>query len=309
MTRKVNGIYSGFVQSLTDCGAVAFFVAMVVLPCIRGYWPIEQAKMYVAAAENAIDKAKKPEDEKFQEARKLLGMARQKDPLIVQNLDYLRTLDRVDPIPMEQLLPALKYLSPSTQRALGIRMADDFLSRREFEKSYQILSQVYSFQADKTPEERNRLAYGAALARKDLRLARQEIDAALSGLDDEIPEYFDTKAWVLHELFENEEALIWIDRSIKKVTTDLLSNFNPNYKITEEQLEQFVAIPNSEDSSKSSLTISQVTNDGLSRVFKVLAIYHYHRAEILNALKEQEKADWAFDWLENRGFRKFTELF
>jgi len=309
MIKKANGTDSGFVQSLTDWGAVAFFIAMVVFPCLRGYWPIEQAKMYVAAAENAIDKAKQPEDEKFQEARKLLEMARQKDPLIVQNLNYLRTLDRVDPIPMEQLLPALKYLSPSTQRTLGIRLADDALSRREFEKSYQILSQVYSFQADKTPEERNRLAYGAALARKDLRLARQEIDIALSGLDNEIPEYFDTKAWVLHELFENQEALTWIDRSIKRVTTDLLANFNPKYKITKEQLEQFVAIPNSEDLTKSSLNISQVTNEALSKIFRVLAIYHYHRAEILNSLKEQEKADWAFDWLENRGFRKFTELF
>jgi len=288
---------------------IVFYISLVVYPCLKAYWPIEQAKLYVAAAENALDKAKQPEDERFQEARKLLEKAREADPSIANTFDYLRVLDQVDPLPLEQLLPALKFLSPSARRSVGYPLADDAMKRKEFEKSYQILSLVSSFEADKKPDERNRLAYGAALAKKDLRLALKEIDLALSDLDKEAPGLLDTKAWVLHELHKDDEALEWIDRAILLFQTGLLKQFNPRFEITKEQLEEFIRSPNSEDDTKSSLTISGVKIEQVANILRELAVYQYHRAEILNSLKQTEKADWAFDWLENRGFNKFSELF
>lgn len=304
-TKNYFGLSEWFVVRLW----IVFYVALVVYPCLRAYWPVEQARLYVAAAENALDKAKQPEDERFQEARKFLAKARESDPGIVNTFDYLRVLDQVDPLPLAQLLPALKFLSPSARRSVGYPLADDAMKRKEFEKSYQILSMVSSFEADKTPDERNRLAYGAALAKKDLRLALKEVDLALSDLDREVPGVLDTKAWVLHELHKDEEALVWIDRAISLFQTDLLKVYGPQFDITKEQLEEFIRSPNSEEDSKSSLTISEVKNEQLAKIFQELAVYQYHRAEILNSLKQTKQADWAFDWLENRGFNKFSELF
>jgi len=288
---------------------VGFYVSLVVYPCLRGYWPLERAKLYVAAAESALDKAQKPDDEQFQKAKNFLELARVSDPKIEENIDYLRVLDRVAPIPLEKLLPALKHLSRATQRSVGMRLAEDAMERKEFEKSYQVLSQIYSYEEEKTPEERNRLAYGAALAKKDLRLALREIDVALSESEIEVPGLLDTKAWILHELHDHEDGLIWIDRAIKKLRNDLLAAFNPEYEITKTQLEEFLAAPSDDDKTKDSLKVLQVKNENLARYFRELAVYEYHRAEILTSLKETEKADLSFEWLENRGFNKFSELF
>jgi tetratricopeptide (TPR) repeat protein len=309
MATKFTKNYFGISEWLVVRLWGVFYVSLVVYPCLKAYWPIERAKLYVAAAENALDKAKQPEDERFQEARELLAKARESDPAIANTFDYLRVLDQVDPLPIDQLLPALKFLSPNARRAVGYPLAEDAMKRKEFEKSYQILSMVSSFEADKTPAERNQLAYGAALAKKDLRLALKEIDLALSNLDQEVPGLIDTKAWVLHELHRDDEALEWIDRAITTFQTGLLKAFNPQFEITKEQLEEFIRPPNSEADTKSSLTISDVKSERLKEVLRELAVYHYHRAEILNSLKQTEKADWAFDWLENRGFNKFSELF
>ena len=309
MAPQVTKNYFGISEWLVVRMWIVFYISLVVYPCLKAYWPIEQAKLYVAAAENALDKAKQPEDERFQEARKLLEKAREADPSIANTFDYLRVLDQVDPLPLEQLLPALKFLSPSARLSVGYPLADDAMKRKEFEKSYQILSLVSSFEADKKPDERNRLAYGAALAKKDLRLALKEIDLALSDLDQEVPGLLDTKAWVLHELHKDDEALEWIDRAIVRFQADLLKMFNPRFEITKEQLEEFIRSPNSEDDTKSSLTISGVKIEQVANILRELAVYQYHRAEILNSLKQTEKADWAFDWLENRGFNKFSELF
>jgi tetratricopeptide (TPR) repeat protein len=309
MVSKFTKNYFGLSESLVVRLWVVFYIALVAYPCLMAYWPVEQAKMYVAAAENALDKAKQPEDERFQEARKLLAKARESDPTIVNTFDYLRVLDQVDPLPLAQLLPALKYLSPNSRRSVGYPLAEDAMKRKEFEKSYQILSMISSFEADKTPEERNRLAYGAALAKKDLRLALKEVDLALSDLDREVPGILDTKAWVLHELHKDEEALVWIDRAISLFQSDLLEIYSPRFEITKEQLEEFLRSPDSSEDSKCSFTISDVKNEQLVKIFQELAVYQYHRAEILSSLKQSEKADWAFDWLENRGFNKFSELF
>ncbi len=309
MPPKFTKNYFGLSEWLVVRLWIVFYVSLVFFPCVRAYWPVEQAKLYLAAAENALDKAKQPEDERFQEARKLLAKARASDPAIVNTFDYLRVLDQVDPLPLAQMLPALKYLSPSARRSVGYPLADEAMKRKEFEKSYQILSMVSSFDSDKEPDERNRLAYGAALAKKDLRLALKEIDLALSDLDREVPGILDTKAWVLHELHKDEEALVWINRAISLFQNDLLKVHSPQFGITKNQLEEFIRTPGSKEDGKSTLTISEVKNEKLAKIFQELAVYHYHRAEILSSLKQTEKADWAFDWLENRGFNKFSELF
>jgi tetratricopeptide (TPR) repeat protein len=333
---------------ITRC-VVLFFVSLIVFPVAKAYWPFEKAKYLVAAAENVLDKTEEQPDEnvaaeKKEKAKKFLIEAKKIDPDINLNIDFVRVLNRIEPIPAIDVLPTLKNLPPKKRRILGKQLAESASSRRDFNGAHLILTQAFSDLESKTPVERNLLAYQAALAKKDLHIALKEIDLAISDTSEPEPSLMDTKAWVLHELHRDEEAIKLMDEALKILTDQLNSiKLTPRLKIEQKSFDAFVALPGPKtpvdnknvDSTESSdnkssenssdnkndeqpvrapdsanvLKISDIPNKELQEIFKTFAVFVYHRAEILTSLKRNQEADQLFDWLEARGFSDFGQLF
>ncbi len=95
-------------------------------------------------------------------------------------------------------------------------------NRKKFEASAKLLQQYLPDREQRDPLANNQIAYMRALAGVDLEEALADVDKALESQQNE--SFLDTKAWVLHRLGRDEEALEVIDEAMKEIESTWLSN-------------------------------------------------------------------------------------
>lgn len=237
----------------------------------------------VAEAESAIDKSKEPGDEFIKKGKALLDKAAQIYPDVKRDPAYLNNILRVTSFDLDTALQIIDMLSSNAKTITAARLSLEFLKKREFESAYQLVVAGFPGIADRTPEERNCIAYFASLANRDLEIALAEVDKALK--EEVNSEMLDTKAWVLHRLNKNEEALPIINEAISLQETELKKLPADVLKTVERFLDGKL------DDKKSLRTPVQ-------ELLKNLAVLRYHRAEILLAAGKDEDAEKQFEWLD-----------
>ncbi len=192
---------------------IAFFTVLIFLPAIAAYIPIEKAKWYVAAAKNAFEKAKQPDDEFIQQAKSLLAKARETDPEIVTNRDYVfYKIAVTSKLGLEDAIDEAKDLPPDQQYFVVSQFVEILMSKDRYKEAIELIVKFYPDAPSRGPNLNNTFAYAAALANDSLDEAETAIDYALS--KEQTAAYLDTKAWVLFGQQRYDEALFLMQQAI-----------------------------------------------------------------------------------------------
>lgn len=110
---------------------------------------------------------------------------------------------------------------PKDQRAIvATEVAQRFHLQKLNEQAVNLMEAFYAPLSERIAGENNDIAYFRSLAKKNLDVALKEIDAALIADGTSRKEYLDTKAWVLHGLHRDEEALRFANEAIAKLATE-----------------------------------------------------------------------------------------
>lgn len=287
---------------------LCILIAIVAVPVLISYWPIERAHWLVAEAANTLDLSNnEPEDERLRKADVLLVRAKSFYPEIENSLDFVYTRFRMHPDDVDRVLKLVASLGPAGKVNAAIVLSELRLNKRDFDSAYQILVAGLPESSYRKAEERNQFAYYAALANRDLEAALVDVQKALEEKQD--ASIWDTKAWVLFRLTRFDEALEAIDRSVKALDKELTqSAFKPaiNAKIQDllHGRPPFVK----HDLADESNPLEQIERP-IAMLLKSIAVIHYHRGEILETLGKVEMADVEYGWLLSRGFNDFDELY
>ncbi len=313
---------------------VLFVLSLVIVPVIVAYSPIERARWLVAAADNALENPKEQRKVSMQKAKVLLEQAKKSYPEIENSLEFARTslfvahneelslaIDSLDfspesvPLTTEQLDRAMSVVtlsSPLMKAHVANVLGDVLLKMKDYDSAYQILVAGYPTQEKRDAEQRNNLAYYAALANRDLETALEDIEKAMSGKKlgtSEFPMYLDTKAWILFRAQRFEEALTAIDSSIEEYAKDFKETpYKPSVKAIFQDLfnqnPPFTKRPIGDKFDPFEQFSPQIR-----QILKLIVVTHYHRAEILEGLGRIEEADAEYTWLVDRGFHDFDQLY
>jgi len=206
------------------------------------------------------------------------------------------------------------------QPDIAIFVGERFHLRRENEFAVRMMERFFPAIPKRDANENNSLAYFRALTKKGLGTALEEVDAALVADGTSRTEFLDTKAWVLHGLGRDKEALPFIEESLKKIHS---------------QLKQFEGISKSDRSRFEELFIAEVEDavennspenppgsrlDELKKEFpyfrpidlelqaKRIAAVRFHRACILDELGRTEESELDYRWLDRFGFTEPDKL-
>lgn len=283
-------------------------LACVLGPILLATWPTERAKWLLAAAANAVEFSKEPNDESIQKARALLAKAKEIDPLIVRNHDYLWIEINSSPSKRDWVVGALSELPVDSRAAAAQYLSAKFLEKGEFELSYEMLKAAMADVKKLSSVQKNEVAYFASLAGVDLDKALLLVEEALA--EEPNSGYLDTKAWVLFKAGELDEALKVIEEAERLLASesDSWAPFSTEevlLKALEEGKPPFVSRDDGKKQPKSSVTVN---NRAVARIHATI-VYRYHKAEILKALGETDEAEKAFEWLRQRGFDDFEKLY
>lgn len=206
----------------------------------------------------------------------------------------------------------------------------------------EVLETFYAPILERSPGENNELAYFRSLAKTKLETALKEIDAALIADGTSRKEFLDTKAWVLHALNRDQEAILFADEAIKR----LRSEFEKYGVIPAEDRMEFTSwfFPDSEAKP----TISEVQNSdsqnsdslnsdpnakiayppardnrldsfrerfpyinpiAIEALARQVAALRFHRACILDELGRNEESNVEYAWLDEFGYTNTNEIF
>ncbi len=153
----------------------------------------------------------------------------------------------------------------------------------------------------------NQLAYFRALASYELDEALVGIEQALASLPTNAKEsraaFLDTRAWVLHKLDRNGEALVDINKSIK-LTESWLTNLTDSVGASSGSTMTDDQDDSPDDAGKADDETSEARAAADSRV----ALY-YHRMKINEALGNEDEAAQDRQWLKQRGHPTDQEIF
>ena len=216
---------------------------------------------------------------------------------------------------------ALISRTPANQRPdIANFVGERFHLRRENEFAVRVMERFFPVIPKRDPNENNSLAYFRALSKKGLETALEEIDAALVADGSARTEFLDTKAWVLHGLGRDKEALPFIEESLKKIYLQLKKIEGiPSAELA--KLERlFVDEVEDEPDTDSSAKIPRNRMDELKKAFPSLmpaalelqaeriAAVRFHRACILDELGRTEESERDYRWLDQFGFTEPEKL-
>ncbi len=119
----------------------------------------------------------------------------------------------------ESMALILKVPKPR-QAKTATDVAQRFHLKKLNDQAVELMETFYAPLAERKAGENNDLAYFRSLAKKKLDTALKEIDAALIADGTSRKEFLDTKAWVLHGLKRDEEALRFADEAIVKLAAE-----------------------------------------------------------------------------------------
>jgi tetratricopeptide (TPR) repeat protein len=288
---------------------VAGLAASVVVPVAVAIWPIEKAKWLLAAAENTVELAERDDLESQTRAKELLHRAEELDPGIAERFEFHKVKFLLDPGESSGIFESLKKLDPNIQILAADYLAQRLAARGEFAQAFTVLKAGLSSLKSLEPEQKNELAYYAALANLDIDQALKWIEEAIE--EDRNSGYLDTKAWVLYRAGSFAEALTNIDEAEALLEKEAVkwSPFSTESKLLEALMEGKPPFtPRKANEETAPATLGQNARDLVRRIHGTI-IYRYHQAEILKALGRNKEAEDAFEWLRQRGFDDFTKLF
>jgi len=208
----------------------------------------------------------------------------------------------------------------SEQPLIAIEVGERFHLLRENDFAVKIMERFLPAILKRNANENNSLAYFRALSKKGFETALTEVDAALVADATSRAEFLDTKAWVLHGLGRDKEALPFVEESLKKIHL---------------QLKQIQGIPKKDRAKFEGLYVSDVEaaseSDSLDRpprspldelkkeftylrpialelLAKRIAAVRFHRACILDELGRTEESELDYRWLDQFGFTEPDKL-
>ena len=138
----------------------------------------------------------------------------------------------------------------------------------------------------------NQIAYTRALGLVDLDKGLSEINEALE-IDPESSALRDTRAWILFQMGRTTEALEDADFAVRRAEKEYEEYTNSLFYV----LENWVTAkpqPSSED--------GLLSEEEAGIAYWSLAVLHYHRAKILEALGRESDAKEEWTWLEKNHF-------
>lgn len=331
---------------------IAACVCLVLIPSIVAYLPVERSKWLIASALTLLEKNDGNQDSeevqtgRREEAQKLLKQAEEINPTISANLDYLKVYLKLYKGDLAHVGDVIYNLKDRRQQNANLLQLTEQLFRiKDYEGILKIIDKVFPNIEDREPELNNSWAYAASLAEVRLEDAEKAIDEALKHSSNYA--WLDTKAWVLHKLGRNEEALIEMQKAIQDyfsateryyqnqllaltAQSEKLKEFrmaflesDPLEKIKpEELLTQLRAVAdNSNESVKDVREKLQKPNPpavptsldkelatAAEAVKKDCTVFRYHRAEIIRGLGLVEIADWEWNAVTKAGFNDPADL-
>lgn len=309
---------------------LAAAIGLPVGPVIADYFgPATTARWMLAKAANEFDQGN------VVEAQKLLEDAYKKSPDIAADRNFLKQLDRVEANNessavsgiyvdlWEQRIGQIENLAIPSEAAIAISSL--LSNRKKFDEAARILNVNLPPLEERTAVQNNQMAYMRALAGKDLEQALVEIDMAIKTAENE--SFLDTKAWVLHRLGRNEEALVVMDKSLAKLTEAW--NANPKLeqclvRIAELQAAELQAEPEASETTAAESSASSKTKGwgvdalleefpelsrGLPETLEIYATLRYHRLRIFEALGKTQEVARETAWLHAFSKKELDELF
>ena len=216
---------------------------------------------------------------------------------------------------------ALISRTPEIQRRiLAYLVGEHFHLRRENEYAVKIMEKFFPPISKRSASENNFLAYARALSKSELQIALTEVDAALVADGTARTEFLDTKAWVLHGLGRDKDALTFIEESIKKLHSELkqFKGIPTQDRGKFERLFEAEVVDATKTDSLDSLPIRRL--DELKKEFpslrpieleleaKRIAVVRFHRACILDELGRTDESELDYRWLDQFGFTEPEKL-
>lgn len=210
-------------------------IALPAVPVLSDYFgPSTYARWLLADAANQYDRGN------VAQAQESLQKAYDSSKDIVTDGNFWRQFERIEgdtsgPSKSSKIWEdmVVRVANPE-QRALAALEVSNLLSNREqFDVAAKILVDNLPPREDRNPIQNNQIAYMRSLAKIDLEEALLDVNRAIEQLNNE--SFLDTKAWVLHQLGRDEEALPIIDESLSM----LIGKWRANPKI-----EPFIAAMN-----------------------------------------------------------------
>lgn len=202
-------------------------IALPVAPVLSDYFgPSTYARWLLANAANQYDRGN------VTQAQESLQKAYDLSKDIVTDGNFWRQFERIEgdtsgPSKSSKIWQDMVgRVGDPEQRAVAALEVSNLLSnRRQFDVAARILVDNLPPREDRNAVQNNQIAYMRSLAKIDLEEALLDINQAIKQLDNE--SFLDTKAWVLHQLGRNEEALPIIDESLSM----LIGKWRANTKI------------------------------------------------------------------------------
>jgi len=193
---------------------VSAMVALPVAPVLLDYFgPSTYSRWLLADAANQFDQGN------VKQAQESLDKAYSLSKDIVLDGNFWRQFERIEndrnatSSSTRIWEDMLGQVEDENQRVTAAMEISNLLSNRQrFEGAARILAQNLPHREERTPIQNNQLAYMRALAKVDLEDALLDVNQALVKNDNE--SFLDTKAWVLHQLGRDEEALPIIEKSL-----------------------------------------------------------------------------------------------
>jgi tetratricopeptide (TPR) repeat protein len=324
-------------------------ISLPVVPVFMDYFgPETSARWMLAKAANEFDRGN------VEEAQKLLEGAYAKSNEIVTDRDFWRQFERIelsDEAGTEELSPTKlwdemirRIDNPSVRANAAFEISTILSNRRQFQAAVNLLNEHLPPVADRKPVQNNQIAYMRSLTGSDLELALDEVERALKSLQNE--SFLDTKAWVLHGLGRNEEALEVIDEALKEMESTWRSNTKLDKYLTrmqeiEKSIEERAAAAKAKQEQEQEQEASQVSGQegsdekqgsggfrvsstsgayllnsefpeverAMPTILDVLATMRYHRMRICEALKKDDEAAREGRWLKEFSTKGLSEHF
>jgi tetratricopeptide (TPR) repeat protein len=330
-------------SKITNRILLAAMIAMPTLPVLADYaGPSTYARWLLADAANQYDKGR------VEDAHQSLQRAYDMSPDIGSDPNFWKQFERIEfdsttpPSNTKIWSEMIRQIDGEPQRAdAAFQIASLLLERKQFQNAVNLLEEFLPIRDQRTAIQNNMLAYARSLTGKSLDLAIAEIDAALKGEDNE--SFLDTKAWILHQLDRDEEALPLIDRSLSMLLGKLRANSVFEPMVAAMDAIEIVPSPAPSSQPAAPATTEEVglqesdregepvtkTADDAERsqgwaheqlmqqfpviararpeVLETLAVLHYHRMKILEGLGNEEEAERERRWLSAFSLKDLEE--
>lgn len=277
-------------------------------------YPGAYARWLLAYAANEYDRGN------TEKAHRLLSRAYDLAPDISSDRNFWEQLSRIELSPDTTFdgsiwMQLIRRIPNTDERANAAAVvASMMLERRMYPQAVSLMQEYFPRMKERSSLQNNLIAYARALAGQDLEEALTEVNLAIADQANE--SFLDTRAWILHRMGSHDEALVEIDRSMKMLMERLSANspFGALLESMEKiQRDHESLEPTSDSPAEGDSRPSQQKETGwaysqlqekypwltrASEEYMTLAILHYHRFKILEALELKERAEEDRRWLE-----------